>query len=162
MLFNILNFVVYLFKQCISHQQLAIIKVPYKLLHVEYCSQTREPILFLQQAKPPYIIKRYLSVFLQQKNILDSLSKKDIESIIELKTMWRLSPTLQLISHFTKNHITYLVFRDKSGNTFVEELKKTGRKKEFLEKLSPNNAHLLGYLLANEDQSQGHDTHLNS
>ncbi|MBN9287188.1 MAG: hypothetical protein BGO43_02105 [Gammaproteobacteria bacterium 39-13] len=129
-------------------------KIAYTLIDVEYCPQTREPILFLRCEKENYFIKKHLSVFWDQKAAWDDCSRQDIEKIIELKTTWQLSPEFQLISHYTKNCMTYIVLRNKAGQIFVEELQKTGRKKEFLDKLSPNNAYLLGYLLANEDQAQ--------
>lgn len=152
MLFNTFNYIKRSIKQI--SQKFQRKKVAYSLINVEYCSQTGEPILCLQCENKNYFVKKHLSIFLNQTDVWTNFDRNDFEKIIELKTIWKLAPELQLISHYTKNNTTYIVLRDKEGQILIEELNKTGRSKEFLDKLSPKNAYLLGYLLANEDQSQ--------
>ena len=63
-----------------------------------------------------------------------------------------LSPRYFLVSHFCKGNSTLVVFMDKHGASFVYEVSQIGRQKEFINRLSPRDAYLLGYLLANEEE----------
>lgn len=63
-----------------------------------------------------------------------------------------LPPRYFLISHFCKGNSTLVVFMDKHGASFVHEVSQIARQKEFINRLSPKDAYLLGYLLANEEE----------
>lgn len=69
----------------------------------------------------------------------------------------RLHPTpfaceLKLVAHFKRGHITYIVYKDKDGKAFTENILSQGRKKTFFKKFSTPDAYLLGYLLGNQER----------
>jgi hypothetical protein len=77
---------------------------------------------------------------------------KNIYNAIKLIMGRLLPPRYFLISHFCKGNSTFVVFMDKHGASFVYEVSQISRQKEFINRLSPRDAHLLGYLLANEEE----------
>ncbi|MFI4938461.1 MAG: hypothetical protein ACHQJ6_08150 [Candidatus Berkiellales bacterium] len=60
-------------------------------------------------------------------------------------------PHFIFTDHFELQHVMRIVYQDKQGKKHIGELLKLGRKKEFISKLSPLDAYLLGYLLGCEE-----------
>jgi hypothetical protein len=77
--------------------------------------------------------------------------KEEVTQIPSLESHWKF-PEISLLSHFKAENATQVIYQDQKGNTFIEKVSSVARKKEFIGKLSPNDAYLLGYLLGCEEE----------
>ncbi len=125
-------------------------KAGYKLVLVEYNDKMEEPVVTLKVDGQNDYLKVSLSALFNQEIRLEGFGIKDIQTIVELRTRWMLSPQIKLVSHFVRGCSTQVVFHDKKGNITLHEVKQVGRQAEVINQLSSNDAFLLGYLLADE------------
>src|SRR5689334_7837509 len=96
-----------------------------------------------------------MKVYLMVKKIASYLSFSKIKNFfhtMKLIVERMLPPQYFLVSHFCKGNTTLVVFMDRHGDSFVHEVSEIGRHKAFINRLSPRDAYLLGYLLANEEE----------
>lgn len=111
------------------------------------------PILQLQWAGQRSVFFRSLEEILAHEKLLYALDYIDLKKILQLKITTDLAPSLRLVAHFNENNTEKIVYKDKRNQTFIKNIAEI-RKKDFIKSFSPNDAYLLGYLLAWEDQRQ--------
>ncbi len=123
----------------------------YKLVLVEHGNKMEEPVLTLKASGENHYFRVSLSGLFNQEKMLEAFCIKDIESIVELRTKWMLSPQKKLVSHFLDGCSTQVVFHDKNGNITFHDVKQVGRQKEIINQLSSKDAFLLGYLFSDQN-----------
>lgn len=149
--FDVLSFVRLLLKKgkfFSGRSQKGIVRL--KLLAIEY-DPSGHPVLQLQWEGKNLIFKKPLVELLSRNKLWDVFPIQQVLEIIALKSS--LSFQLHLISHFREDNTEKIVYKNNQNEIFIKEIK-AFRKKELIKMFSPVDAHLLGYLLAWEDQKE--------
>jgi len=123
-----------------------------KVIEVEKCANTSEPILHLRDINKNTVIKKTISSLFKEKNVLKIFSKDDFDKIIDLKIAWAKTPEIKLLGHVSKNQTTEIILKDKLGRKVTHSIAHIGRNKDIINNLSPKDAYTLGYLLGCEEE----------
>ena len=151
---QILSFAQWLITRCKYIHSFYCNRLSYKLVKIDHCDKSKEPVLTMQVKGQNQYLKMSLTVFFNQNNMLKAICVNDLVKIIEFKTTWALSPQVKLASHFFHGCSTHVVLQDRKGNRYQQDVKKVGLQRELIKQLSSKDAFLLGYLVADQRDSQ--------
>lgn len=121
-----------------------------RIINIEQENKSQDPVLHIQLVGKNYFFKKTLSEVYASQDILEAFSKRDLQTLVKIKTEWDLCPKLAISGHFEKQGIIFLILADSEGNKQVERIEHIAKNKEIVHNLSAKDAYLMGYLLGAE------------
>lgn len=98
------------------------------------------------------IVQKFIEQYKISQKMWEDLYS-DIEKIIEAKIR-HLLPEMIFTDHFEENQTTYVIYKDNTGNHFIDSVRDISKRKDLIMKFSAKDAYLLGYLVGCESHEE--------